>query len=216
MASPTQWTWVCINSGSWWWTGRPGMLLFMGLQRVRHDWATELNWTEPVKSWGLGKTRDSVVFPMEPIGKRTNTDTSRNTKLNRKKTLTAQEQNGLRCCWITQHFLLLFSYLCSFPRWVYFMVLITINMLITSLQITNAGEGVEKREPSYTVGWNISWYSHYGKQYEDSSKTKSRIATWSSNPTPAHICGQNCNSKRSMHRYVHSTTIYNSQDMEAA
>ena len=46
MASPTQWTWVCVDSGSWWWTGRPGVLWFMGLQRVRHDWATELNWTE--------------------------------------------------------------------------------------------------------------------------------------------------------------------------
>ena len=44
MASPTQWTWVWVNSGSWWWTGRPGVLLFMGSQRVRHDWATELNW----------------------------------------------------------------------------------------------------------------------------------------------------------------------------
>ena len=46
MASPTQWTWVWVDSGSWWWTGRPGMLWFMGSQRVRHDWATELNWTE--------------------------------------------------------------------------------------------------------------------------------------------------------------------------
>ena len=45
MASPTQWTWVWVDSGSWWWTGRPGMLWFMGSQRVRHDWATELNWT---------------------------------------------------------------------------------------------------------------------------------------------------------------------------
>ena len=48
MASLTQWTWVWVNSGSWWWTGRPGMLHFMGLQRVGHDWATELNWTEVV------------------------------------------------------------------------------------------------------------------------------------------------------------------------
>ena len=46
MASPTQWTWVWVNSGRWWWTGRPGVLWFMGSQRVRHDWATELNWTE--------------------------------------------------------------------------------------------------------------------------------------------------------------------------
>ena len=42
MASPTQWTWVWVNSGSWWWTGRPGVLQSMGLQRVGHDWATEL------------------------------------------------------------------------------------------------------------------------------------------------------------------------------
>ena len=38
--------WVWANSGSWWWTGRPGVLWFMGSQRVRHDWVTELNWTE--------------------------------------------------------------------------------------------------------------------------------------------------------------------------
>ena len=44
MASPTQWTWVWVNSGSWWWTGRPGMLQSMGSQRVRHNWETELNW----------------------------------------------------------------------------------------------------------------------------------------------------------------------------
>ena len=44
MASPTQWTWVWVDSRSWWWTGRPGVLWFMGSQRVGHDWATELNW----------------------------------------------------------------------------------------------------------------------------------------------------------------------------
>ena len=43
MASRTRWTWIWVNSGSWWWTGRPGMLRFMGSQRVGHDWA-ELNW----------------------------------------------------------------------------------------------------------------------------------------------------------------------------
>jgi len=46
MASLTRWTWVWMNSGSWWWTGRPAVLRFMGSQRVRHDRATELNWTE--------------------------------------------------------------------------------------------------------------------------------------------------------------------------
>ena len=44
MASPTWWTWVWASSGSWWRTVKPGMLQSMGLQRVRHDWATELNW----------------------------------------------------------------------------------------------------------------------------------------------------------------------------
>ena len=44
MASPTWWTWVWVNSGSWWWTGRPGVLRFMGSQRAGHDWETELNW----------------------------------------------------------------------------------------------------------------------------------------------------------------------------
>ena len=49
MASLTQWTWVWVNSGSWWWTGRPGVLRFMGLRRVGHNWVTELNWTVPQK-----------------------------------------------------------------------------------------------------------------------------------------------------------------------
>ena len=40
------WMWVWVNSGSWWWTGRPGVLWFMGSQRVGYDWATELNWTD--------------------------------------------------------------------------------------------------------------------------------------------------------------------------
>ena len=44
MASPTQWTWVWVSSANWWWTGKPGVLQSMGLQRVGHDWATELNW----------------------------------------------------------------------------------------------------------------------------------------------------------------------------
>ena len=45
MASPTRWAWIWVNSGILWWTGRPGVLRFMGLQRVGHDWATELNWS---------------------------------------------------------------------------------------------------------------------------------------------------------------------------
>ena len=57
MASPTQRTWVWVNSRSWWWTGRPGMLRFIRLQRVGHDWATELNWRSllPVRFYDLEK-----------------------------------------------------------------------------------------------------------------------------------------------------------------
>ena len=44
MALPTRWAWIWVNSGSLWWTGRTGMLWFMGLQRVRHNWVIELNW----------------------------------------------------------------------------------------------------------------------------------------------------------------------------
>ena len=62
MASPTQWTWVCVNSRSWWWTGRPGVLQFMGSQRVRHNWATELNWTELNWPWLMG-WHSSLVGP---------------------------------------------------------------------------------------------------------------------------------------------------------
>ena len=50
MASLTQWTWVWVNSGSWWWIGSPVVLWFMGSQRVGHDRGTERNWTEP-PSW---------------------------------------------------------------------------------------------------------------------------------------------------------------------
>ena len=56
MASPTRWTWVWVDSGGWWWTGRPGVLRFMGSQRGQHDWATELNWHRSswvIQAWSL-------------------------------------------------------------------------------------------------------------------------------------------------------------------
>ena len=65
MASPTQWTWVWVNSGSWWWTGKPGMLWFMGLQRAGHDWATELNWTE---TYLQGPNTDTAVSDSKAQG----------------------------------------------------------------------------------------------------------------------------------------------------
>ena len=46
MASPPRWTWVWVSSGSWWWTGKPGVLQFVGSQRVGPHWVTELNWIQ--------------------------------------------------------------------------------------------------------------------------------------------------------------------------
>ena len=61
MASPTQWTWVWVNSRSWWWTGRPGMLWFMGSQKVRHDWVTELT------DWLTERRATSQVHPADRL-----------------------------------------------------------------------------------------------------------------------------------------------------
>ena len=67
IASPTRWTWVWVNSGSWWWTGRPGVLQFMGSQRVGCDWATELNWTEPMIWCDDNNTLPSWSYSPKPI-----------------------------------------------------------------------------------------------------------------------------------------------------
>ena len=56
MASPTQWTWVWVNSRSWWWTGRPGVLWLWGR---KDDWVTKLNWTEK-QNWERGKKSKST------------------------------------------------------------------------------------------------------------------------------------------------------------
>ena len=55
MASPIRWTWVWVNSGRWWWTGRPGVLRFMGSQRV--DRTEQLNWTEAILDPSYGKNQ---------------------------------------------------------------------------------------------------------------------------------------------------------------
>ena len=93
MAPTTQWTWVWVGSGSWWWTGKPGGLQSMGSQRVTHDWATELNWTElmishfqfsafqmvqvltfpimknPLESWMFCKFLQEELYEMEFVQK---------------------------------------------------------------------------------------------------------------------------------------------------
>jgi len=72
MASPTRWMRVWVNSRSWWWLGRPGVLRFMGSQRVRHNWATELNWN---LTWGFpgsshGKESACNVGDFDPWAKK--------------------------------------------------------------------------------------------------------------------------------------------------
>ena len=76
---------------------------------------------------------------------------------------------------------------------------------------------MEKGEPSYTVGGNVSWCSHYGKQYGASSKKiKNRTTIWSSYSTSGYLTEEykNTNLRRYVHPYVHYSTIYNSQGME--
>ena len=72
MALLTQWTWVWVDSGSWWWTGRPGVLWFMG-HRVRHDWVTELNQDSMLKSRDIAlpvmvHLVKALVFPVVMYG----------------------------------------------------------------------------------------------------------------------------------------------------
>ena len=65
MASLTPWTWVWVNSGSWWWTGRPGVLQSIGSQRVRYNWATEL--TKKIKNNSLIPSNIQICFSVSPV-----------------------------------------------------------------------------------------------------------------------------------------------------
>ena len=62
MASSIQWTWIWVNSGSWWWTGKPGVLQSMESQRVRHDWVTELNWEPIIESEASQKRKTNIIY----------------------------------------------------------------------------------------------------------------------------------------------------------
>ena len=72
----------------------------------------------------------------------------------------------------------------------------------------------KENPPTLLVGMQIG-EATMENSTEVPQKTKNRVAIWSSNPTPGHISRQNYNSKRYMDPYVHSSTIYDSQDMEA-
>ena len=84
-------------------------------------------------------------------------------------------------------------------------------------QITNVGKDVEKREPLYITGGNVYWWGCCRKQDGGSQKTKNRTTIGLSNSIPGYISEENksSNSKRYIHPNVHSSIIYNCQEMEA-
>ena len=128
--------------------------------------------------------------------------------LNYQKSSKAQKQLQLSIVLVTQLCLTLCNQQ-TVPNWS--------EWPLKSLQITNAGEDVEKRKSSYTVGKNVNCWSHYGgkKVWRFLKKLKLIVAIWSSNSTLGHISRQNCNLKRYMHFYAYISTIHNSQDIEA-
>ena len=85
-----------------------------------------------------------------------------------------------------------------------------------SLQIISTGEGVEKREPSYTADCNVSWYDT-GKQSKIPLKTKNRVIIWSSDPTSPvlGIYPEKSLIQKDTHASIHSSNIHNNQNMEA-
>ena len=70
MALSTEWTWVLVNSRSWWWTGRPGVLQSMGSQRVKHNWATGPNWTELWSEDNLQRFKSLILPPHGSLSRR--------------------------------------------------------------------------------------------------------------------------------------------------
>ena len=87
--------------------------------------------------------------------------------------------------------------------------------IINKPKTINAGGGVEKRECSRPVSGNVNWYSHNGRWYGDSLKTRNKTTIWPNNPTPRHIPWGNQNWKRHMYPIVHWSTVYNRMDREA-
>ena len=74
---------------------------------------------------------------------------------------------------------------------------------LTCQQVTNAAEGVEKRALAFTVGGNVYWYKHYGKQYRSTQNTKYRTIIWPSNSTLGHVSEQNFHPKNTgTHRFT--------------
>ena len=105
--------------------------------------------------------------------------------------------------------------LSAFFHWVLYLLWVCHKWpSLTSPQITNAGEGVEKRVPSHTAGGNINRVPTMDKSMEVPQKTKYRTMIWPNSPILGHITRQNFWWKRDMHPYVCGSIIHNSQDME--
>ena len=91
------------------------------------------------------------------------------------------------------------------------------EIVIISRTITNVEEDAEKKKPSYTAGRTANWYSHYGKQYGGSSKTKNWSTIGSSNPSTGYLPQRlkNIYPKRYLPVDADSSSILSGQDMEA-
>ena len=130
MASLTRWMWVWVNSGSWWWTGRPGVLQFMGLQRVGNDWATELkNYDRGKKKTKNPQTKKHPKWQQETVLKSISTTAD---------PLKSQEIRGT-------HTLLVKN------------LSITLQLTLricspTSVDSTNKGDPINHRSPSTALG----------------------------------------------------------------
>ena len=90
---PTRWTWVWVNSGSWWWTGRPGVMQFMGSQRVRHDWAE-------LRSTRLFRTNTYKSCPFHYSRPESKSRKSRNTWSNRQIWPWSKEWSRAKTNWV--------------------------------------------------------------------------------------------------------------------
>ena len=89
------------------------------------------------------------------------------------------------------------------------------TMAVIKISTMNAGEDMDKREPSYSVGGHINWHTLWRTVWRFLKKLKIELLLWFSNPTLGHIYRENHNLKRYMHLNVHCSAVYKSQDMEA-
>jgi len=185
MASLTQWTLIWASSRSWWWTRKPGVLQFKGSQRVRHDWATELNWTELTVSFAMQKL-SSLIHPAA-----------------------AAAAKSLQSCPT-----LCDPMDCSLPGFSVHGILQVRTLEWVNISFSNAWKWKVKvkslsRVRLLATPWTAAYQAPPSmgfsrQEYWSGVPLPSPNTPW-----------ENHNSKRHMNPNVHCSTIYNSQDMEA-